>query len=152
MDPELVARARSFDEAFVSRYGSVLQTLGKAVADERLRTPWLVDQDIAEVYRALAATMKTLASGIYYETLPDGPARISLFRGLKSILDAFMDPSEAQQRVLRVSEVLDILEFLNIAVAAHSSGRPRSRQYLDWISSISGVSSPPTESGRLILP
>jgi hypothetical protein len=136
----------------VKRYGAVLTLLGKAVADERLRAPWLVDQDVAEVYKALAATMKTLSSGIYYESLPEGPARIALFRALKSILDASMEPSETQERLLRVSEVLDVLDFLILAVATNSSGRPRSRQFLDWISSASGVSAPSQESSRLILP
>ena len=46
--------------------------LGRAVAEERLASPWLVDRDVEEVYRALSATMKTLSSGIYYESLPEG--------------------------------------------------------------------------------
>ena len=49
---------------------------------------WTVD--VEEVYRALSATMKTLSSGIYYESLPEGAVRISLFRRLKAILDALM--------------------------------------------------------------
>ena len=56
---------------------------------------WTVD--VEEVYRALTATMKTLSSGIYYESLPEGAVRISLFRRLKAILDALMTPSDAQR-------------------------------------------------------
>ena len=136
----------------MEKYGPVLQALGKAVAEERLRSPWLVDPDVAEVYKALAATLKTLSSGIYYESLPEGPVRLSLFRALKPILDALMEPSEAQPRMLRVQEILDILDFLILSVETNSSGRPRSRQYLDWISEISGVSLPAAESSRLIIP
>jgi hypothetical protein len=152
LDPQLAARARHFGEGFVNEYGPILDGLSRAVADERLTSPWLVDLDVAEVYRGLTATMKTLSSGIYYESLPDGAVRLSLFRRLKSILDELMEPSNAQQRVLRLSEVLDILDFLVLAVTVNTSGRPRSRQYLDWISAISGVSSPPTETSRLIIP
>jgi len=108
--------------------------------------------DAAEVYRALTATMKTLASGIYYESVPDGPVRTSLFRRLKAILDSLMAPSDAQHRALRVTEVLEILDFLLLSCTANSSGRPRSRQYLDWISSLSGTASPTPESSRLIIP
>ena len=152
LDPDVVARARSFKPNFVSEYGPVLEILGRAVAEERQRSPWIVDLDIMEVYRALSTTMKTLSSGIHYETLPEGPARLAMFRQLKTILDSMMSPSDAQQRVLRVSEVLEILDFLFLAVAANSSGRPRSRQYLDWLSEMFRVASPSPESGRLIIP
>lgn len=152
MDPQLVARARSFDKTFVSKYALVLQALGEAVAGERVRSPWIVDSDVSEVYKALAATMKTLSTGIYYETLPEGPARIALFRAIKAQLDRLMESSEFQGRMLRVSEVLDIVDFLILSVDAHSSGRPRSRQYLDWISTIAGVAPPPAESSRIIIP
>jgi len=111
----------------------------------------MVDQDILEVYRALGATMKTLSSGIYYESLPDNPARIAIFRTLKTILDSLMSPSDAQ-RALRVSEGVEILDFLFLAVSANSSGRPRSRQYLDWLSETFQVAPPSPESGRLIIP
>jgi len=45
--------------------------LTRSVAEERLDSPWLVDNDVIEVYKALSATMKTLSSGIYYESLPE---------------------------------------------------------------------------------
>jgi len=152
LDPDVVARARSFKPNFVSEYGPVLEILGRAVAEERQRSPWIVDLDIMEAYRALSATMKTLSSGIHYETLPEGPARLAIFRQLKTILDSMMSPSDAQERVLRVSEVLEILDFLYLAVAANSSGRPRSRQYLDWLSEMFRVAPSSPESGRLIIP
>ena len=151
-NPQLVARARSFRENFLAEYGPILSALGKAVADERQTSAWLVDRDVEEVYKSLVATMKTLSSGIYYETLPEGPVRTSLFRRLKTILDALMSPSEGAQRVLRVSEVLDLLDFLLLSYAANTSGRPKSRQYLDWLSEMSGVAPPDSESSRLILP
>ena len=152
LDPEVVARARAFKPDFVSEYGPVLEVLGRAVAEERQRSPWMVDPDVLEVYRALGATMKTLSSGIYYETLPEGPARIAVFRTLKAILDSMMSPSDPQQRALRVSEVVEILDFLFLAVSANSSGRPRSRRYLDWLSDMFQVAPPSPESGRLIIP
>jgi hypothetical protein len=151
-DPQLVARARSFREDFIGAYGSILNELGKAVAEERLMSPWLVDLDVADVYRALTSTMKTLSSGIYYESVPEGPVRISLFRRLKAVLDRLMEPSDTQHRLLRVTEVLEILDFLLLSCSANSSGRPRSRQYLDWISAVSGLDTPAPESRRLIIP
>jgi hypothetical protein len=151
-DPELVARARSLRKDFLTEYGPILSALANAVAEERLTSPWLVDRDVEDVYKSLAATMKTLSSGIYYESLPEGPVRLSLFRRLKGVLDALMTPSESHGRLLRVSEVLEVLDFLLLSISANSSGRPKSRQYLDWLSAMSGVAAPAPESSRLILP
>ena len=151
-DPNMVARARSVRETFLSEYGPILEALGRAVAEERYASPWLVDLDVLEVYRALAATMKTLSSGLYYETLPESPGKIALFRKLKEILDGLMSPGDAQHRTLRVSEALEILDFVMLSLAANTSDRPKSRQYLDWLCAMTGVAPPPPDSTRLIIP
>jgi hypothetical protein len=154
IDTDLLVRVRSFPKSFINEYGPVLEAIGRSVAEERQTSPWLADVDVMEVYKALAATMTTLSSGIYYETLPDGPARLSLFRRLKTLLDGLLSSNpDAQHRALRVSEVLDILAFLLLAATLNTSGRPKSRQYLDWLSAASGVAEPSAgESSRLILP
>src|SRR5262245_12693486 len=43
LDPQLVARVRSYGENFLNQYGPALDALGSALADERLASPWLVD-------------------------------------------------------------------------------------------------------------
>ena len=97
--------------------------------------------------------MKTLSSGIYYETLPDGPVRISLFRRLKAKLDELMQPSaDADKRILKVTEAVDVLDFLTVAVQANSSVRPKSRRYLDWLAQMSGLSPASEQTSGLILP
>ena len=126
--------------------------MNASVVEERLASPWLVDQDAIEVYKALSATMRTLASGIYYESLPGGAVRLSLFRRLKELLDTLMQPdTTSEHRVLKVSEAIDILEFLTFAAQLNSSIRPRSRRYLDWICERFGYAQPQQSSG-LILP
>src|SRR6266581_3688059 len=92
-DPELAAKVQRYDNTFVQRYNTALEAISQAVAEERLESPWLVDNDVVEVYKALTATMKTLSSGIYYESLPEGAMRLALFRRLKSLLDERMQPS-----------------------------------------------------------
>jgi len=152
IDHNLLARVQSFGEVFVRQYGHILAVIGQAVTDERRTNTWLVDSDVADVYKALAATMKTLASGIYYESVPEGSVRLSLFRRLKSILDGLMEASDLPSGPLRVPEISNILDFLMLTVALNSSGRPKSRQYLDWIAAASGAVSPATEPSRLIIP
>jgi hypothetical protein len=122
------------------------------VVEERSLSPWLVDNDVIEVYKALIATMKTLSSGIYYESLPDSTIRVSLFRRLKAVIDKLMTPDpEAPAPILKVSEVSDVLQFLTLAGQMNSSMRPKSRRYLEWLSQMAGRPDLERPSG-LILP
>jgi hypothetical protein len=152
-DPELAAKVQKYDSAFVDRYREFLDPIVYAVAEERGNSPWLVDNDVIEVYKALSATMKTLSSGIYYESLPEGTIRLSLFRRLKAVVDELMEPDSAAKRgVLKVSEAVDVLDFLTFAAQLNSSIRPRSRRYLDWISEMSGLAPRAQQPSGLIIP
>jgi hypothetical protein len=153
-DARTVSHARSYDDAFVSRHAATLDVLSRAIVEERSASPWLVDNDVIEVYKALSTTLKTLSSGIYYETLPEGPVRLSLFRRVKAALDDLMNPTqESPLETLKVSDALDVLDFLTLTATANSNARPKSRQYLDWLGRVSGR---PVESSRtsanLIIP
>ena len=97
-DPDLAAKTERFGGEFFYRYSAVLDEISKGVVNERLNSPWLVDSDVIEVYKALAATMRTLSSGIYYESLPDGVVRLSLFRRLKALFDELMQPAQNVER------------------------------------------------------
>ena len=152
-DPELAAKVQRFDDSFVERNHPIMDAVCMAVAEERPNAPWLVDSDVIEVYKALAATMKTLSSGIYYESLPDGSVRISLFRRLKAVFDELMQPGPgAERRILKVSEASDVLDFLTVAAEANSSIRPRSRRYIDWVSEMFSRNAPARQSSGLIIP
>jgi hypothetical protein len=152
VDPEIAAKVQKYDQGFVDRYQPVLNAVSEGVVEERLASPWLVDLDVIEVYKALAATMRTLSSGIYYESLPESPLRLSLFRRLKALLDTLMGPDPApDHRTLKVSEAIDVLDFLIFAAQVNSSVRPRSRRYLDWMCDTFGYRQP-QHSGGLIVP
>jgi hypothetical protein len=126
---------RQFDVRFLEQYHPLLDLLTLAIAEERRNSTWLVDHDVIEVFRALRTTLNTLSSGIYYESLPEGPIRQALFRRLKDIFDELMQVDPAGERpVLKVSEAADVLDFLTVVAQANSSVRPKSRRYLDMIS------------------
>jgi hypothetical protein len=152
-DPVLAARVQKFDDSFVERNHQIMDAVCMAVAEERPNAPWLVDTDVIEVYKALVTTMKTLSSGIYYESLPEGPVRISLFHRLKALFDELMRPDPGgNRRTVKVSEAVDVLDFLTVAAEANSSVRPRSRRYIDWISEMFGRNAPAQHSSGLIIP
>src|SRR5207247_6505645 len=90
LDPQVASNARNYDESFIERYHRILDVVTGSVVEERMSSSWLVDRDVIEVFKSLNATMKTLFSGIYYESLPETPVRLSLFRRLTSVFDALM--------------------------------------------------------------
>jgi len=152
-DPEIASKVHNYDERFVERFHQVLDGITYSVGEEHMNSKWLVDNDVIEVYKRLNMTMKTLSSGIYYESLPESPVRLSLYRRLKALLDEMMQPDPAGARnTLKVSEAIDVLDFLTLVAQANSSVRPKSRRYLDWVAQrFSGLSQTPQASG-IILP
>jgi len=152
-DPQVAAKVHNYDERFVHRYQAILDGITSSVLEERMTSAWLVDNDVIEVFKSLNATMKTLSSGIYYESLPETPARLSLFRRLKSLLDDFMKPDPgATRNALKVTEAIEVLDFLTLVAQANSSVRPKSRRYLDWLGERFGVLPPAVQSSGIILP
>jgi len=120
--------------------------------EERMSSSWLVDHDVIEVFKSLNATMKTLSSGIYYESLPETPVRLSLFRRLKSVFDELMKPDPgAVRNALKVTEAIEVLDLLTLMALMNSSVRPKSRRYLDSLAENFGVV-PPAQSSGIILP
>jgi hypothetical protein len=151
-DPQLARKVQNYDARFMERYHLILDSLTRAMVEEHLAARDLVDNDVVETLKALSATMKTLSSGIYYESLPNGAARLSLFRRLKALLDELMQPDPSAVRpVLKVTEAMDVIDFLTIVAQANSSIRPKSRRYLDWITEKFGDSLQ-TQSSGIILP
>jgi hypothetical protein len=151
VDQELMARMRRYDNTFIERFQHVLAVINGNVLEERLASPWLVDNDVVEVYKSLAATMRTLSSGIYYESLPEGPVRLSLFRRLKQVFDELMKPNPAGEHpTLKASEATEALDFVTLAAQMNSGDRPRSRRYLDWMAETFGYPQPQQQSGLII--
>jgi len=151
-DPELLAKVRHFDQDFIYRFSFALSSMNEAVIDEWKRNPWLADIDVVEVFKALAATMRTLSNGIYYESTPEGGARQALFANLRSALDRLMSQASPGHTLLKASEAADVIDFLTFVAQVNSGSRPRSRRYLDWLLSTLLASLPdaPTVENRII--
>src|SRR5262249_55573012 len=124
IDAELMTKIQKYDNSFIERYNHVLTPINGTVVEGRLSSPWLVDNDVIEVYKALAMTMRTLSSGIYYESLPEGSVRLALFRRLKDVFDQLMKPEAASQHpILKASEAVEVLDFLVFVAQMNSSIR-----------------------------
>jgi hypothetical protein len=152
-DPQLEAAAQKFDRSFTYRHTPVLNAVCLAIYEERKAAPWLLDTDVIEVFKDLAKTMKTLSSGIYYESLPESVVQVSLFHRLKQLLDEFMQPQpQGLEQSMKVSDAIDVLTFLTYVATVNSNSRPRSRQYLDLLNSMADQSAQEKRAGNLIVP
>jgi len=147
-----VAGSPQFSQQFVYRHAGAISALSQAIVEERDVLPALVDADVRKALEALRATLRTLEAGLYYETRPESdPLALSLYRRMKSVLDELMRPGTGLP-ALKVSEAATVLEFLISTHEFHSGERPRSRRYLDWLSTAMPRDARKEETGRLILP
>ncbi len=127
-------------------------TILKVAAENRL----LDDSDVIAALTALAETFRTLDSGLYYEKPPEGPVRVALYTQLAEFLKQF-NAAEAERAgwaTLKNTEAFYVLVFLARAARAHSSGRPKSRAFLDFIRAQypSAAAAPVREEPRIIAP
>ena len=53
-DAELVHKVEKYSNDFVYRYAPILDAISRSVVEERLQSPWLVDNDVVEVYKSLS--------------------------------------------------------------------------------------------------
>jgi hypothetical protein len=144
---------REFGQQFRHRYALHITTLAQAILEERNRAPSLTDKDVLDAFEALKATAKTLSAGIHYETVPEGgSAAIGLYRRAKALVEEMMQPQESGYEALRASDAPDVLDFIVVSVELHSAGRPRSRRYLDWLSSMAPAPVEDDPAGGLIVP
>jgi hypothetical protein len=152
-DPQLESAVQKFDKAFTYRHTPVLNAVCLAICDERAAAPWLFDTDVIEVLKDLTRTMKTLSSGIYYESLPESVVRVSLFHRLKRLFDGFIQPQpQILEQSLKISDAIDILTFLTYVATVNSNSRPRSRQYLDLLNNMAEQTAQEKRAGNLIAP
>lgn len=154
LDPDLLARVKPLGDDFLYRFSAVMNVLSLGVLEERQRSPWLVDVDVIEAYKGLHSTLKTLEGGIHYETVPEGAVRASLYHRLKKMLDGMMQAQADGTPALKVSEAMQVMDFLAFAATVNSNPRPKSRQYLDWITGMATAAGAAQEqqSSRLIVP
>ena len=142
-----------FDDQFLYRYAGVIAAIARVILEERQRTPSMLDQDVVEAYKGLQSTTNTLSSGLYYETVPENNVvAAAIFRRLKSLFDQMMQPQPTEHQSLKVTDAIDVLDFMTAMTEVHSSGRPKSRKYLDWLATMSPDSTEQNKGSSLIVP
>jgi hypothetical protein len=115
----------------------------------------LRDSDAQAACEALAATYRTLGSGLLYEKPPAAPLPQQLYLALAAFIQEVKEAEAGRTGfpVVRDAEVFQVLVLLARMARVHSNGRPRSRAFLDFLRA-QFPPSPETaqEAPRIIVP
>ena len=147
---------RLWSQDFQARNMELLMGLWTTIDQSRSEFPSLVDADVREVLERLARTYRTLESGLYYDHVPDTLTQKVLYGSLKSLLDERQKPEDLSASTPKTADVLDCLQ-LNLEMANRSDpSRPRSRDFLDWLSTMVSEAtkerSPLEDPPKIVLP
>jgi hypothetical protein len=137
--------------------GLLTQSLEQAARRDRT----LHDSDLIEAMTAVAKTYETLVnSGLVYETRAPNPVQQAISLELQQAIDRYREAEQKQvgYSTLRDTEAFHILVLLARMAVAHTSGRPRSRAFCDFLTETFGrkkdtlIASPDEAGSRLIIP
>ena len=119
----------------VHTHQQLMAALAFSIAKFCAAQPSATDTDVLAAIQALAATYKTLRSGLIYEKPPDAPLPRELYAALIAFLGEVKKEraERASSASLKDSEVFYVLIFLYRMCLLRTNGRPRSRRYIEFL-------------------
>jgi len=93
------------------------------------------DPDVTASLAALAATYKTLQSGLLYEKVPDIPVQRDLYLALSQFLTEIKQKAaeSGNSATLKDTFIFQVIVFLYRMGLLRSNGRPRSRRFIEFL-------------------
>ena len=93
------------------------------------------DPDILAALAALAATYKTLQSGLLYEKVPEIPVQRELYLALAQFLHEIKQKAaeSGSSTALKDVAIFQVVVFLYRMGLLRSNGRPRSRRFIEFL-------------------
>jgi len=120
----------------------------------------LNDRDVIAALTALAKTYETLVkSGLHYETAATGVAQQAIGAEVQKMIEQYKQTEQKHvgYSSLRDSEILEAMVFLVRMAQGRTTGRPRSRAFIDFLFSqfpekTSVIESPAEAGSRIVIP
>jgi hypothetical protein len=148
------------EDQFLYQHEHLLMGLTFALSKSVRADRSLNDTDLIAALTSLTKTWETLVnSGLHYESPIASPAQQAVAAEVQNMVKEYR---EAEQRhagyaQLRDSEVLRALVFLVRMAHGRTSGRPKSRAFVDFLlaqfpEKLSGIAAPEEVGSRLITP
>lgn len=143
-------------EDFIRDHEALLLAAGRAVFFAAIETPGAVDNDLRAAFAALIRTLRTLESGLYYETRPDNLVAAELCRRIQAAVTEFRRRETEELRITKTrdADVLVVFAFLQRLEIDRNNGRKRGRAFIDFLRSqfpSEPGESPPVSAPSLIV-
>jgi len=135
-DREALFLEVEIDESFLYEREELLLGLSFALAKSARAERSLLDRDLIAAVAALAKSYQTLVnSSLIYEPPTANLARQTVAREVETMVRAFREAEQKQigHTRLRDSDVLKALVFLVRLGLGRTSGRPKSRAFVDFL-------------------
>jgi len=148
-------------DAFLSENDNVVQLSSNLLLEAALAVPGAVDADVREAIESLIRTIRTLESGLYYESRPNNPLAGAVQQGFQAKMTQARQELARQAGVTSIRDltILGALAFLQRVALHYDNGRSRGRSFLQFLHNSfpapapSGDAPPQSPSGTsLILP
>ena len=122
------------NEDFLQEHEREVMALSLALARAMDREK-AVDLDAREALDSLVRTYRTLQSGLIYETRPQNPYAAAIQDGLMEAIEELRKAmaEEAGMQVLRDTDILATLVFLQRLEIQHNNSRRRGRAFFDFL-------------------
>jgi hypothetical protein len=144
------------DEQFLHRNEPLLLFLASGLATAALRDKsHAIDLDVREALAALVSTYRALQSGLYYNVKPDNPIAGRILEAVQNRIREIDEVLKKNNSVLRDSDVLGVLAFLQRLEIQKNNRRRKSRAFIDFLREFFPPEPPPDPEqpkSSLILP
>ena len=158
LDPADIFLQVEIRETFLHQHEHLVVGLSYALAKAAKADRALADRDLLAALTSMARSQETLVnSGLVYETPPTSLAQQQVIAEVQTMIKEYR---EAEQKhlgysELRDSDVLRALVFLVRLGYARTSGRPKSRAFVDFLGAQfpEQAAGTPAEAGsRIVMP
>lgn len=122
-------------EDFVYERWPVIIGVASAILNFQTQHRDLTDGAVYSAIEAMAETLRTLGTGIYYERPPDAPVARALYAQIGEFLQGFRknEATRPGAPALKDSDAFLLMVFLLRVAKQESNGRSRSRAFLDFL-------------------
>ena len=120
---------------FVYERWAAIAEIATAILSFWAQNKELTDDSASQALNAIAETYRTLGTGIYYERPPDGPVARAVYGNIAASLEAFrkQETERTGFSSVKESDIFRLLVFLIRVEKQETSGRPRSRAFLNFL-------------------
>src|SRR3984957_10007488 len=160
IDPSALFPKVEVSDQFMYQHEHLLMGLSYALAKAARADRTLHDRDLIAALSVLCTTMERLVnSGLHYEPPVASPSQQKIVAAVETMIEEFRQAEQTHRGYtsLRDSEVLKGLVFLVRMAYSRTSGRPKSRTFVEFLfeqfpEKEPSVLASPAASSRLIIP